>query len=466
MSLAISQWSQNVRVLKEFSTDHLDVLKLVGTNLQLTEGRKGVCGGWVSICPSHMAMAKHFENLIKEVGQEVFSSLKNDNDHSHAYYEKVSLFEKQVRVIYERMCDLKDHFFLLGRVHRYRLCSSAAAELVKSVKQYKRSLEKPLKGSRSEKLLEYNKRLPLRSLNLHSRYGYDLRPYSDPCSSNRRAVPVQEISRIAKKALSFSQVSQRDLISWRIRQMPILLFIVVCSLVWKILQSVEVFPPPPGPLLGLYLQDTHPGGDHLRVAKACCCKLLERPTITDEAIQAFEELDSQLWEPSDLSYLFRRLSGIRLVADDFDAAALFMRQDEGADSTSVVEFLKIVKEVEQIPKDPIKVLDMQSLYDQWHEVFRSNKRDRWRAEQSCEDFLKSRSRLWRLPICSESFISFRGLEKVIQLAAKVPSGRKIDLNKHLLAVPQVEALLQQNGYSRLSEEKQTDQYVISYERSS
>lgn len=287
MTNHIERWQKDTTLLADFRMFWNDELDISSGVLQLKMGNKQVT--YPNVLKKPTQIAEYLANLLGTSAEECFKTLQSSKNESPEFYEKIALFQKQVKTIYSQVSDLE--YQLRNSKYKkhaksYSKIFELSSSLLKRVKKYKSELRKPTLEERPAKHFEYNERTKLSSI----KYYYPER------------VPLTETVAAAKKALSLAPSTSRGqrilktIAKVILFAIPIIALSIVSVLkiaFWdsyiSLIHGQEVSSTP---LLDFFDAFILENTDHWKAYQALCKQILRQPHITKEIVNAFKEVSS------------------------------------------------------------------------------------------------------------------------------------------------------------------------------
>jgi hypothetical protein len=371
----IERWQKDTDLLANLRTSWNDELDISSGRLELKIGNRKV--SYPNILKQPIQIAEYLENLLKTSAEECFKNLQTSKNDLPEFYEKVALFQKQVKIL-----------FSLSSTFEYQLRNSNTKKyapsylkifdqsysLFERVKKYKSELRKPSQEERPIKHFEYNERTQLSSIK-----------YYHP-----KRVPLNETVAAAKKALSLSPSTSRSQRILKTIGKVILLAIPIIALsiisvlklvLWDAYASLlcgKVFTS--SPLLDFLDRFIIENTDHWKAYQALCKQILRQSYITKDVVNAFKEVASHA-ETLDLL-------AIKLVTDDLMKFEDLIPEDERPGAIPVGIYLRSLKSVCERKKINITTLKLiLSLYSSHNNTYLSSANYRGK---SIDAFLEDR----------------------------------------------------------------------------
>ncbi len=441
MNFETNQWQNDTSIFDALRTNLNDKLDVVNGRLKHKMGQNIRPDG-SPISESPETVADYIDSLIDVTANDVFESLKQINNNSPEFYEKVADFKRQFKCIYKRTSDLQFTF----RYHdlnndrlaqRYSQVFHKASAFLQQIKQYKSNLAKPPLEERPRKHINYDNRTDFRSI----KYSYPKR------------VPLDETIVAANKALELAQLKPqsifREAISFianNILLSPVVFLMasltVIKIVIWnpfELLIKGKVSSTSP---LRWFLDSAKVPSSHMKAYQSFTTQILHCPWITEEVAEGFKKLATH----ADLL----DLESVVLVSRDMRELAPFIDEYKKPGSIPVADYLeKLTKIYDEKGLEPQGTLfDLKYRYKMYNRSYATATNSQKNELFNDDYFIKANfNAKQEAPHIAHPFIDPKVLKSLLESASTSPTCSKIKISASLAKLQVVGDFLKKNSYN-------------------
>ncbi len=441
--MGIQFWRQETSVLADLRTRFGDTLSLGDNNKLVLERGSKYSNDQRIFIKEPKKLEEHFLKLI-ETGKECFDAIKK-NESENRDYERVALFKREVKCLSIKISKLGCS--LEGGLS-YTPLYQKAADLLKEVWDYKKSLEVPPLHSRPKKTFKYDK-----DTELQSRYAAPKR------------VHLSDMVNAALNALALAQPKpQNRIIYWMnaiggalIMGLPLFSAAVLTGLkilLWNPIEKMirgEVRTRSPWSVILESLENSQlQYNRHLKAFYDISRQFLRRLYISEEVANYFAQLSSAV--------KVLDLNGVQIASDDIMDLAPLIQEDSRKGAIPVKTYLETLKKVCKDRNIELRTLfKINHLYT-LHNSLYLREYSTGDKKINFEDFIHQKTEKNKtLDIFKASpsspYITPKALYILLEAAAKSSTCWEIILSEPICKMGEVQKFLQENNYRIFKEDK-------------